>query len=135
MAYDLLELKNDVFIYSVETGKGKERKEATLQDKDELWAQMRHKFIADVQRELGDMGEAYRVKDKTAQYKVSHCMPLGRSQRGSSDVTGAVCACICATYKFEQASDMAKPHNGTVRLVNLQAACRTFGLSLHSFLA
>ena len=70
MAYDLLNLEGGTFRYTAETGTGKETKEHVLSDKDELWNNLRHKFIAEVQRELADMTTAFTSKNKAAKYKV-----------------------------------------------------------------
>lgn len=74
MAYDLLNLEDGRFKYTAETGVGKETKEHVLQDKDELWSSMRHKFIADVQRELADMMTSFSKKNRAAKYKVGYLL-------------------------------------------------------------
>ena len=70
MAYDLLDLQDSTFKYTAETGVGTETKQHTLQDKDELWSSMRNKFIGDVQKEVADMTDNFRKKNKAAKYKV-----------------------------------------------------------------
>lgn len=74
MAFDLLkdmDPKSNSFKYTAETGQGKETKDHILSEKDELWTNMRHKFIADVQRELSDMTTAFFSKNKAAKYKAA----------------------------------------------------------------
>lgn len=49
MAYDLLEIINDVYKYQSQTSENTiNKKEAILDESDELWIQLRHQHIADV---------------------------------------------------------------------------------------
>ena len=50
MAYDLLDIKNDVYAYQSQTSESTTniKKEAILDENDELWLKMRHRHIADV---------------------------------------------------------------------------------------
>lgn len=47
MAYDLLKIQNDVFQYDSQTGDGQSmKKEAILDESDDLWIEFRHQHIA-----------------------------------------------------------------------------------------
>jgi syntaxin-binding protein 1 len=50
MAYDLLKITNDVYEYSSQTSESQQnnKKEAILDENDELWVQFRHQHIAEV---------------------------------------------------------------------------------------
>ena len=50
MAYDLLKITNDVYEYSSQTSDSQQnnKKEAILDENDELWVQFRHQHIAEV---------------------------------------------------------------------------------------
>ena len=50
MAYDLLDIKNDVYTYQSQTSDSNttNKKEAILDENDELWLKLRHQHIADV---------------------------------------------------------------------------------------
>uniref|UniRef100_A0A7S0UQ57 Uncharacterized protein n=2 Tax=Polytomella parva TaxID=51329 RepID=A0A7S0UQ57_9CHLO len=67
MTYDLLDLETDVYKYSSETASGKvDQKEAILDERDALWVDLRHKFIADVYTSLARRFKEFQSKNKAA---------------------------------------------------------------------
>ncbi|XP_048586949.1 syntaxin-binding protein 1 [Nematostella vectensis] len=60
MAYDLINIKNDVFKYKVED----EDKEALLDENDEMWVKLRHLHIADVSRKIPEEIKEFSEKEK-----------------------------------------------------------------------
>jgi len=54
MAYDLLKINNDVYEYSSQTSESQQnnKKEAILDENDELWIQFRHQHIAEVSQNV-----------------------------------------------------------------------------------
>ena len=74
MAYDLLGLDNGTFRYTAETGVGSKQVEVVLSDKDELWSRLRHRFIADVQRETSELSASLQKK-KAGKFEVRAARP------------------------------------------------------------
>ena len=71
MAYDLLDIKGNVFEYESETQGGKkERKEHLLGDADELWSDMRYKHFAAALMQITSTMDEFRSKNKVAAFKV-----------------------------------------------------------------
>ena len=48
MAYDLLDIKNDIYSYSQSNGTYTTKKDTVLDENDELWLKLRHQHIAEV---------------------------------------------------------------------------------------
>ena len=55
MAYDLIDIQNDVYKYEVQSGGEFIVKESLLNENDELWVTFRHKHIANVLRDITTM--------------------------------------------------------------------------------
>lgn len=58
MGNDLLDINDGVVSYTVETGRGRDEKQAILGEQDDLWVELRHQHIAKVIEVIGE-----RVKD------------------------------------------------------------------------
>lgn len=68
MAYDLLKIQNDVFQYDSQTGDGQSmKKEAILDESDDLWIEFRHQHIAvvsqNVIKQLKDFANSKRASN------------------------------------------------------------------------
>ncbi|CAK0753523.1 hypothetical protein CVIRNUC_002227 [Coccomyxa viridis] len=70
MAYDLLGLRGSTFKYESETAGGKmETKEHILDERDELWVELRYQHIGAVSARLSALTEEFRTKHAAASYK------------------------------------------------------------------
>ena len=64
MAYDLLDIQNDVYRYEEKSGGEYQQKEVLLDDSDELWKKMRHKHIANVSKDITAEFKAFSERKK-----------------------------------------------------------------------
>ncbi|KAK9826197.1 hypothetical protein WJX81_006806 [Elliptochloris bilobata] len=70
MAYDLLGLEGSVFQYTAETASGKaEPKEHLLDERDELWVELRHKHFGFASQRVAQLLDEFRAKNRAASYK------------------------------------------------------------------
>ncbi|KAK9906798.1 hypothetical protein WJX75_008240 [Coccomyxa subellipsoidea] len=70
MAYDLLGLTSNTFRYESETAGGKvESKEHILDERDELWVELRHQHFAEVTQRIANMMDDFKAKNRAASYR------------------------------------------------------------------
>ncbi len=64
MAYDLLDIQNDVYRYEENTGGEYQQKEVILDENDEIWKRIRHNHIALVSKEITQLFKEFQDKKK-----------------------------------------------------------------------
>ena len=64
MAYDLLDIQNDVYKYEEHSGGDYQLKEAILDNNDELWTSLKQKHIAQVSQEITKKFKEFQEKKK-----------------------------------------------------------------------
>ena len=64
MAYDLLDIQNDVYKYEESSGGEYQPREAILDNNDELWTALKHKHIAKVSQEITHQFKEFQEKKK-----------------------------------------------------------------------
>ena len=64
MAYDLLDIQNDIYKYEENSGGEYQPREAILDENDELWKSLRHKHMAKVSTEITQQFKDFQVKKK-----------------------------------------------------------------------
>ncbi|BDA46397.1 probable protein transport Sec1a [Coccomyxa sp. Obi] len=70
MAYDLLNLTSNTFRYESETAGGKmESKEHILDERDELWVELRHRHFAEATSRIANMMDEFKAKNRAASYR------------------------------------------------------------------
>lgn len=65
MVYDLLSIKNDIYSFQATTmGGDQKKKDAILDEKDEIWVTLRHQHIADVSKVVSEQFQQFATKKK-----------------------------------------------------------------------